>query len=49
MFAWEYPLWFLLHEADPTATIGNVEGDGPARPPGPWTRTVRLDDLLRDG
>ncbi len=46
MYPWEYPLWYLLHEADPTAVIGNVEGEGPDRPGGPWTREVRLDELL---
>lgn len=24
-FAWEYPLWYLVHRADPTATLGNTE------------------------
>lgn len=45
MFQWEYPLWYLLHQADPTVVIGNVDGTGPDRPGGPWTRELRLFEL----
>ena len=46
MFAWEYPLWFLMHRADPTVVIGNVDGTGPDRPGGPWTRELRMFELV---
>jgi hypothetical protein len=36
MVEWEYPLWYLLKEADPTVTIGHLEGVGPQPPPDRW-------------
>lgn len=42
MWNWEYPMWYLLQESNPTVVIGNIDGEGPDRPGGPWDRALVL-------
>ena len=47
MIAWEYPLWYLLKEADPTVTIGYMEGEGvgPQPPPDEWDYSLAWSEM----